>query len=75
MISEDGHLYRWNLATNSLSQSVTLGSGVGEPYVPTVIGPDGVVYTVNGGTMATPAPGSTLISQLTFTWNAAAPGK
>ena len=49
--SEDGHIYRWNLATNSFSQVVTLGPGIGEPYVPTVIGPDGIVYTLNGGTL------------------------
>jgi hypothetical protein len=49
--SEDGHIYRWNLATNSLSQAVVLSPGVGEPYVPSVIGPDGTVYTLNGGTM------------------------
>ena len=49
--SEDGHIYRWNLATNSLSQAVTLTSGIGEPYVPTIIGPSGIVYTLNGGTL------------------------
>lgn len=49
--SEDGRTYRWNLLTNSLSEWVTLGPGVGEPYVPTVIGPDGTVFTLNGGTM------------------------
>ena len=49
--SEDGHIYRWNLATNSFSQAVSLTSGIGEPYVPTVIGPDGTVYTLNGGTL------------------------
>jgi hypothetical protein len=48
--NEDGHIYRWNLATNSLSQAAALTEGVGEPYVPTVIGPDGTVYTLNGGT-------------------------
>jgi hypothetical protein len=47
--SEDGHLYRWNLATNSLDQAITLNAGIGQPYVPTVIGPDGTVYTLNGG--------------------------
>ena len=47
--SEDGHIYRWNLATNSLAEAFTLGPGVGAPYVPTVIGPDGTVYTLNGG--------------------------
>jgi hypothetical protein len=47
--SEDGHLYRWNLATNSLDQALILNGGIGQPYVPTVIGPDGAVYTLNGG--------------------------
>lgn len=49
--SEDGHAYRWNLAANSLDQAITLNSGIGQPYVPTVIGPDGTVYTLNGGTL------------------------
>jgi Big-like domain-containing protein len=49
--SEDGRIYRWNLATNSLSQTLVLSPGIGEPYVPTVIGPDGVVYALNGGTL------------------------
>ena len=48
--SEDGRSYRWNLNTNTLDQSVVLTPGVLEPYVPTVIGPDGTVYTLNGGT-------------------------
>jgi hypothetical protein len=47
--SEDGHIYRWNLATNSLDQAVALSAGIGQPYVPSVIGPDGTVYTLNGG--------------------------
>jgi hypothetical protein len=49
--NEDGHLYRWNLAANSLTEALKLNGGVGEPYVPTVIGPDGTVYTINGGTL------------------------
>ena len=48
--SEDGRSYRWNLLTNTLDQSVVLTQGLLEPYVPTVIGPDGTVYTLNGGT-------------------------
>ena len=48
--SEDGHSYRWNLVTNTLDQAVVLTPGVLEPYVPRVIGPDGTVYTLNGGT-------------------------
>lgn len=49
--SEDGRSYRWNLVTNTLDQAVVLTQGFGEPYVPTVIGPDGTVYTLNGGTL------------------------
>ena len=49
--SEDGHIYRWNVATNSYSQAVSLTAGFGEPYVPTIIGPNGTVYTLNGGTL------------------------
>jgi hypothetical protein len=32
-----------------LREVLRLGPGVGQPYVPTAIGPDGVVYTLNGG--------------------------
>ncbi len=49
--SEDGRSYRWNLLTNTLDQAVVLTPGIGEPYVPTVIGPDGTLYTLNGGTL------------------------
>ena len=50
--SEDGHIYTWNLATNSLTQFLQINAGIGLPYVPTVIGPDGQVYTLNGGTLS-----------------------
>src|SRR6185369_322370 len=49
--SEDGHLYRWNTSTNVIDQAVVLTPGIGQPYVPTVIGPDGTVYTLNGGNL------------------------
>jgi hypothetical protein len=49
--SEDGSVYRWNLTTRTLTQAVALTAGVGEPYVPTLIGPDGTVYAINGGTL------------------------
>jgi hypothetical protein len=45
--SEDGKLYRWDLATNSFTEAITLTRGVGEAYTPTVIGPDGTVYAIN----------------------------
>jgi hypothetical protein len=49
--NEDGFIYRWDLAANSLAEAVRLTPGFGEPYVPTVIGPDGTVFTLNGGTL------------------------
>ena len=49
--SEDGNLYRWNLSTNSFTQKVTLTSGLGEAYTPTLIGPDGTVYAINNATL------------------------
>jgi Bacterial Ig-like domain (group 3) len=52
MPSEDGHIYRWNLDSNSLDQFLQLNEGIGEPYVPTIIGPDGQVFTLNGGTLS-----------------------
>jgi hypothetical protein len=47
--SEDGHLYRWNLASNTLTENISLDSGYGEAYTPTLIGPDGTVYSINDG--------------------------
>src|SRR5262249_10170130 len=49
--NEDGKLYRWNLVTNTLTQTVTLTSGIGEAYTPTLIGPDGTVYAINNATL------------------------
>ena len=49
--SEDGKLYRWDLDTNTLSQVVTLTRGIGEAYTPTLIGPSGLVYAINGATI------------------------
>src|SRR5947207_8108545 len=70
MPSEDGRIYRWNLATNSITQSVALTPGIGEPYVPTVIGPDGTIYTLNGGYLfALGGPGT-----FSLTVDSSAPG-
>jgi hypothetical protein len=49
--SEDGNLYRWNLGSNSLTQSVNITNGLGEAYTPTEIGPDGTVYAINNATL------------------------
>ena len=49
--SEDGKLYRWNLATNTFTEAFTLTPGIGEAYTPTVIGADGTVYAINNATL------------------------
>ncbi|MFM7322661.1 MAG: Ig-like domain repeat protein [Armatimonadota bacterium] len=46
---EDGRFYRWDLATNALSETVSLNPGIGQPYVPTVVATDGTLVTMNGG--------------------------
>jgi len=45
--SEDGTIYRWSFASNSLVQQVTLTAGVSEAYTPTAIGADGKAYAIN----------------------------
>ncbi|HTR23894.1 MAG TPA: hypothetical protein VMI10_07905 [Terriglobales bacterium] len=45
--SEDGKLYRWDMTTNTFTEVITLSSGVGEAYTPTVIGADGMAYAIN----------------------------
>ena len=45
--SEDGFLYRWDMASNRATQRIRLSSGVGESYTPTAVGADGAVYAVN----------------------------
>ena len=45
--NEDGKMYRWDLTSNTLSETFTLTTGVGEAYTPTLIGVDGKVYAVN----------------------------
>jgi hypothetical protein len=49
--SEDGKLYRWDLTTNTLSETVVLTAGLGEAYTPTAIGVDGTVYAINNATL------------------------
>ena len=59
--SEDGKLYRWDLNTNTFPEVVTLTSGVGEAYTPTLIAGDGRVYAINDATLfavGTPAVAS-----------------
>ncbi|MGH3394443.1 MAG: hypothetical protein ACRDPO_07110 [Streptosporangiaceae bacterium] len=49
--SEDGMLYRWDLATNTLAEKIRLNAPRGESYTPTMLGPDGTVYAINNGTL------------------------
>ncbi len=49
--NEDGHLYRWDLSANTLSESFPLTVGIAEAYTPTIIGPDGTVYAINNGSL------------------------
>ena len=49
--SEDGHVYRWNLATNRITAVMTLNPPVPEAYTMTVIGPDGTIYVINNSTL------------------------
>ena len=45
--NEDGRLYRWDLTSNTLSQTNILTAGVGEAYTPTIVGVNGFVYAIN----------------------------
>jgi hypothetical protein len=47
--SEDGRLYRWDFATNSITQGVLLDGPRGQAYTPTISGPTGIVYAINNG--------------------------
>jgi len=49
--SEDGILYRWDLASNRFTEQIRLNSGLAESYTPTAIGPDGVVYAINNAVL------------------------
>jgi hypothetical protein len=45
--NEDGYMYRWDLATNQLSQRIQFNNGLGQSYTPTAVGADGTIYAIN----------------------------
>jgi hypothetical protein len=49
--NEDGQMYRWNLATNTLSESIRFNNGLGQSYTPTAIGADGTIYAINNAVL------------------------
>ncbi len=49
--SEDGNVYRWDFATNSITETLNLTSGLGEAYTPSVIGVDGTVFVIANATL------------------------
>ncbi|RYD59845.1 MAG: hypothetical protein EOP60_00980 [Sphingomonadales bacterium] len=49
--NEDGVLYRWDLATNTLSQGLRLNNGLGQAYTPTLVGADGAVIAISNAVM------------------------
>lgn len=61
---EDGKCYRWNLVTNTLEDAMTLTSGIGEAYTPTVTGPDGTCYAINNALLF--ALGDNSVLPMTF---------
>jgi hypothetical protein len=56
--NEDGILYRWDFATNTLSESIELTAGIGEAYTPTIIGHDGTAYAISNATLFAIGQGS-----------------
>ena len=48
--SEDGHLYRWNLKSNAVTESILLDGPLPQAYTATIVGMDGTVYTTNNST-------------------------
>jgi len=49
--SEDGYLYRWDMASNLFTERIRLTGGIGEAYTPTAIGADGAVYAIQNATL------------------------
>jgi hypothetical protein len=76
--SADGNVYRWDLASNTLTQSIAINWGTYEAYTPTLIGVDGTVYSVNGGELfairaaGSEPPAATVGRERNLVWEATA---
>jgi len=57
--SEDGHLYRWHVDSNTFTESLQVATELGQAYTPSLIGPDGQVYAIHNSTLF--AVGSTVV--------------
>ena len=49
--SEDGHTYRWDFRTNSITDNMNLEPPTGEAYTPTLASSDGIAIAVNNATV------------------------
>ena len=74
--SEDGKLYRWHLGSNTFTESIVVAPELGQAYTPSLIGPDGQVYTIHNAVLSAvgafnagvPEPGAARVDALDAAW-------
>ncbi len=50
--NEDSYVYRWDLNHNTLAERIEMRNPFVEAYTPSLIGPDGAVYSINMGQLS-----------------------